>query len=215
MSASVIVNSPVRGEWAVMNPPGHPRFAYDLLAVNTRKFPYRSASLLRHIFSTISVEDTLAWGMPVYAVLPGTVLAACDGVSDRRRLSMARDLIRLLFFGPKVAPPFSNLGGNHVILDCGGVYPLYAHLQKGSVAVRPGQAVRVGDLLGRVGNSGSSLQPHLHFQVMSSPDPFPLFRNLIPITVARVRCKRAGEWQSDLEHELRNGDHLEFGEAAT
>lgn len=34
------------------------------------------------------------------------------------------------------------------------------------------------DLLGKVGNSGSSLQPHLHFQVMNSPDHFPLFKNL-------------------------------------
>lgn len=214
MNASVVVESPVRGEWAVMNPPGHAALAFDLLAVDDRKFPYKDASFMRHIFSTISVENTLAWGKPVYAVLPGTVVEAFDGVDDRPRLSMVRDLVRLLFFGPKVAPPFSNLGGNYVILDCGGVYPLYAHLQKGSVAVRAGQAVRAGDLLGAVGNSGSSLQPHLHFQVMNSPDPFPLFRNLMPFAISKVRCKRDGKWQSDLDHELKNGDHLEFDEAA-
>ena len=212
MSASVVVQGPVRGEWAVMNPPWHPKLAFDLLAVDARRLPYKGATLLRHIFSTISVENTLAWGMPVYAALPGTVIAAVDGVADRPRLSMARDLFHLRFFGPKIEPPFSNLGGNHVILDCGGVYPLYAHLQQGSVAVRPGQAVRAGDLLGAVGNSGSSLQPHLHFQVMNSADPFPLFENLVPFAISRVRCKRDGEWQSDLDHELKNGDHLDFDE---
>jgi len=210
MSASVVVDGPVRGEWAIMNPPGHPRLAYDFLAVDGRKLPYRGVSLLRHIFSSISVEDTLAWGMPVYAVLPGTVIAAVDGVADRPRLSMIKDLVSLRLSRPEIAPPFSNLGGNHVILDCDGVYPLYAHLQKGSVAVRPGQVVRAGDPLGKVGNSGNSIQPHLHFQVMSSPDPFPLFENLLPFAVSRVRCKHDGQWQSDRDHELKNGEHLEF-----
>jgi murein DD-endopeptidase MepM/ murein hydrolase activator NlpD len=79
-------------------------------------------------------------------------------------------------------PPFSNLGGNHVILDCGGYFPLYAHLRQGTVSVKVGDVVKEGDLIGRVGNSGASLQPHLHFQVMSSFDPFPLFENLLPFT---------------------------------
>jgi len=210
MSAPVIVQAPVLGEWAIMNPPGHPRRAFDFLAVDDSKYPYKGASLLRHIFSTITVEQTHAWGMPVYAVLPGTVISASDGAPDRLRLSMAKDLLRLLLFGPKVAPPFSNLGGNFVILDCGGVYPLYAHLRDGSVVVRPGQVVGAGDLLGAVGNSGSSVQPHLHFQVMGSPDPFPLFQNLLPIAICNVLCKRDGNWQSEVIHEFENGEHLKF-----
>lgn len=212
MNTSVVVQAPVRGEWAVMNPPGHPRRAFDLLAVDDDKYPYKDASLMRHIFSTITVQHTYAWAMPVYAVLSGRVVSACDGAPDRLRLSMVKDLVRLLFFGPKVAPPFSNLGGNYVILDCGDVYPLYAHLQNGSVVVRPGQVVRAGDRLGAVGNSGSSIQPHLHFQVMSSPDPFPLFQNLLPFAFSNVQCKREGNWQSDLIHELKNGEHLKFDE---
>jgi murein DD-endopeptidase MepM/ murein hydrolase activator NlpD len=193
-----------------MNPPGHPRLAFDFLAVDENKNPYKGTSLLRHIFSTITVENTHAWSKPVYAVLPGTVVSAYDGAPDRRPLSMVKDLLRLLLFGPKVAPPFSNLGGNYVILDCGDVYPLYAHLQNGSVKVHPGQVVRTGDLLGAVGNSGSSLQPHLHFQVMTSPDPFPLFQNLLPVAISEVQCKRGGNWDSELNHELKNGEHLKF-----
>lgn len=195
-----------------MNPPGHPKLAFDFIAVDGKKHPYKGASLLRHIFSTIAVEQTHAWGMPVYAVLPGRVVSATDGAPDRPRISMVKDLLRILLFGPKVAPPFSNLGGNFVILDCRGVYPLYAHLRNGSVAVRPGQLVRAGDLLGTVGNSGSSLQPHLHFQVMGSPDPFPLFQNLLPIAIASVQCKRDGNWTSELNHTLKNGEHLKFDE---
>lgn len=204
---NTVVNPPVRGEWAIFNPPGHPKLAFDFLAVNEHGNPYKNASLLRHLFSRISVENTLAWGMPVYAALPGTVIAASDGTPDRPSLSMLRDLVNLLLFGPKREPPFSNLGGNHVILNCGGVFPLYAHLRCGSVLVRPGQEVLAGEPLGAVGNSGASLQPHLHFQVMSSPDPFPLFQNLLPLALSTARRKANGQWQAEVNYRPRNGDH--------
>jgi len=210
MTAPIVVNPPVRGEWSIFNPPGHPPLAYDFLAVNDRRDPYKNASLTRHLFSRISVENTLAWGMPVYAVLPGTVVAASDGVADRLDLSMIRDLFRLMLFGPKQEPPFSNLGGNYVVLDCGNAYPLYAHLRCGSVLVRAGQTVAAGEPLGVVGNSGSSLQPHLHFQVMSSPDPFPLFQNLLPVVLSNVRCKRDGRWDSETNHVPASGDHYQL-----
>lgn len=210
MSSPVVVNSPVRGEWSIFNPPGHPKLAFDFLAVNERRSPYKNSSLVRHLFSRITVENTLAWDMPVYAVLPGTVIAASDGTPDRPSLSMIRDLIGLLFFGPRIQPPFSNLGGNHVILDCGGVFPLYAHLRCDSVCVRPGQSVAAGEKLGVVGNSGSSLQPHLHFQVMSSADPFPLFQNLLPIALADVQYKRHGQWHTEVAHPPASGDHYLF-----
>ena len=208
MIAQVVLRPPVRGQWAIFNPPGHPPLAFDLLAVDEHKSPYKGASLARHILSRIIVENTLAWGMPVYAALAGTVIAASDGAPDRHQLSMLRDLLALLFFGPKITPPFSNLGGNYVVLDCGGVYPLYAHLRCGSVLVRAGQSVAAGEPLGAVGNSGSSLQPHLHFQVMSSPDPFPLFQNLLPMVFSQVRCKRNGQWQDEATHVPRSGDHF-------
>jgi hypothetical protein len=94
-----------------MNPPGHAKLAFDFLAVDDQKSPYKGASLLRHILSIIPVENTLAWDQPVFSVMDGIVIAASDGVSDRARISMARDLFRLMLFGPKMAPPFSALGG--------------------------------------------------------------------------------------------------------
>lgn len=60
--------------------------------------------------------------------------------------------------------------GNSVILDLGNhQYALYAHLQPGSIKVRPRERVKRGQVLGLVGNSGNSLAPHLHFQVMDGP----------------------------------------------
>lgn len=210
MNQSLALNPPVRGQWAIMNPPGHAKLAFDFLAVDGRKSPYQGVSLLRHVFSTISVENTLAWAQPVFSVMDGTVVAASDGVPDRERINMTGDLLRLMLFGPKVQPPFSALGGNYVILKCGDVYPLYAHLKQGSVCVRAGDMVRSGDLLGQVGNSGSSLQPHLHFQVMSSPDPFPLFKNLVPFAISSALRRSEKHWQPVIREALRNGDHLQF-----
>ncbi len=208
MSDPIVLNSPVHGQWAILNPPRHATLAYDFLAVDDSKSPYNGVSLLRHIVTTVSVDVTLAWNRPVVAVADGLVVAASDGAPDRERICMARDLIRLMVFGPKLTPPFSALGGNYVILKCGEVYPLYAHLRNGSVRVRPGDMVRNGDVLGMVGNSGSSLQPHLHFQVMAGPDPFPLFKNLLPFVLASCKVRKGGEWQAVSNATLSNGDHL-------
>lgn len=52
--------------------------------------------------------------------------------------------------------------GNHVVLGAGSEEILIAHLKKGSVAVTAGQRVQAGQLLGVVGNSGNSTEPHLH-----------------------------------------------------
>ena len=61
---------------------------------------------------------------------------------------------------------FPNPAGNFVrILHDDGTHSAYLHLKRGSVAVKPGQAVSTGTLLGRSGNTGHSTGPHLHFVV--------------------------------------------------
>lgn len=60
--------------------------------------------------------------------------------------------------------------GNHVTIDHGnGVHSLYAHLRRGSVRVAVGDRVSAGDVIGEVGNSGNTSEPHLHFQLMDRP----------------------------------------------
>jgi len=156
------------------------------------------------------VDATYAWGQPVYAPLDGVVVACSDGAPDRERISMVRDLVKLLVFRPEPGSPFPAYGGNYIVLQCGNVYPLLAHLRCGSVRVKAGDQVRVGDLLGEVGNSGSSIQPHLHFQVMSSENPFPLFENLLPFKLREFRKKIGGKWIGLSNAPLGNGDHLQL-----
>lgn len=71
--------------------------------------------------------------------------------------------------------------GNFIVQDIGGAYVLYAHMQPGSVTAKPGDKVKRGDRLGKVGNSGNSQAPHLHLHVMDGPSP--LQSNGLPYVV--------------------------------
>jgi murein DD-endopeptidase MepM/ murein hydrolase activator NlpD len=75
-----------------------------------------------------------------------------------------------------------NPAGNFVYLKCGASGVLLAHLMQSSVAVTPGDRVREGQQIGRVGNSGYSTEPHLHIHAQRggggadflAADPLPL-----------------------------------------
>jgi murein DD-endopeptidase MepM/ murein hydrolase activator NlpD len=65
---------------------------------------------------------------------------------------------------------WQNAGGNHVVVDIGyGLSAFYAHMRPGSVAVKEGDVVTTGQVLGHVGNTGSSSEAHLHFQIIDRP----------------------------------------------
>ncbi|HEY6154939.1 MAG TPA: M23 family metallopeptidase [Candidatus Udaeobacter sp.] len=65
-----------------------------------------------------------------------------------------------------------TVDGNHVVLDLGGGrFAFYAHLQKNSIRVSPGDAVKKGAVLGKLGNTGNTSAPHLHFHIMNRPSP--------------------------------------------
>jgi murein DD-endopeptidase MepM/ murein hydrolase activator NlpD len=61
--------------------------------------------------------------------------------------------------------------GNSIFLDLGGGrYAFYAHLQPGSVQAKAGDHVKRGDVLGKLGHSGNSTAPHLHFHVCTAAE---------------------------------------------
>jgi murein DD-endopeptidase len=95
--------------------------------------------------------DGNGFGTDVIAVADGTIAAAVDDTPDRTP--------------PPVAP--ESASGNYVALDLGGGrFAFYEHLQQGSIAVTAGQRVTRGQVIARLGSSGStSIGPHLHFHV--------------------------------------------------
>jgi murein DD-endopeptidase MepM/ murein hydrolase activator NlpD len=93
-------------------------------------------------------------GVTVHAVAAGLVIAMRDGEFDR---------------WSKVLPFPEDVNGNFVaILHDNGVVTDYWHFKKNSILVRVGDRVAAGQLLGEVGSSGYSTDPHLHFEVTDS-----------------------------------------------
>ena len=88
----------------------------------------------------------LIYGDPVVAPCQGRVVFAEDGAADM----------------PPPQADRAHMAGNHVILECGSAWIVLGHLQRGSVAVQVGQITEIGHVLGLVGNSGNTGEPHLH-----------------------------------------------------
>ena len=91
-----------------------------------------------------ALADYEIFGDIVRSPCEGTVLAVQDTVADNPP-------------GVSAVEP-----ANHVTLRCGNAEVYIAHLMQNSVAVATGKAVKRGEPLGRVGNSGYTLEPHLH-----------------------------------------------------
>lgn len=96
------------------------------------------------------------YGTPLYSPTDGKVVHSLDGMPD-------------------LTPPESdgaNPAGNQVVIQPEGteLFVLLAHLQTGSVVVEKGQGVKQGQLIGRVGNSGNTSEPHLHIHCVRAVD---------------------------------------------
>ena len=97
-----------------------------------------------------------SYGVEVLAVADAIVASVKDGIAENVPLSPTRAV-------PITA---DTIGGNNVTLALGnGAFAFYAHLQPGSLRVKPGDRVRRGQVLGLLGNSGNSDAPHLHFHI--------------------------------------------------
>ncbi|MCI0387218.1 MAG: M23 family metallopeptidase [Acidobacteria bacterium] len=102
------------------------------------------------------------YGAEALAVADSTVVAVKDGIPENVPGATSR----------AVPITLETIGGNYVILDLGqGRYAFYAHLQPGQIRVKVGDKVRRGHILGLVGNSGNSTEPHLHFHISDANSP--------------------------------------------
>ncbi len=131
-------------------------------------------------------EDYWAWGQPVLAPADGTVIVA---VNDAEDLPPNAPLAERSASG--------NPGGNHVVIQTAdNEYVFVAHMQEGSVRVRPGDDVRAGDMLGLTGNSGNSSEPHIHIHIQDTPDMLDFQATGIPLRFASAIVD--GELQADV-----------------
>ena len=130
------------------------RFAIDWVKVDDRGRTFSGDSLKNSSY--------YAYGSDALAVADGIVTEVKDGIPENVPGLNSR----------AVPITLETVGGNHVILDIGGGhFAFYAHLQPGSIKVRTGEHVKRGELLGLVGNSGNSTEPHLHFHLSDASSP--------------------------------------------
>ncbi|THC47190.1 M23 family metallopeptidase [Streptomyces sp. A1499] len=179
--APVEVEAPVTGRWSALNSPADKVPSHgthglgQTYAIDITAEPEEGARPAPVWFWPVARHGAAypAFGAPLLAVADATVVHAEDGQRDHLSRS---SLLGVLYFwlvegvGRSIGGT-RRIVGNHVVLDLGeGTYAMYAHVQRGSLAVRAGDRVVAGQRLGGCGNSGNSTEPHVHFQLMDGPD---------------------------------------------
>ncbi len=123
--------------------------AFDLVIVDQKGQTFKTNGLTN--------EDFYAFGQPLLAPCDAEVVSVVEGVKDN-------------------IPGEMNSGqvtGNTVVLKiAANEYLLFAHFKQNSIAIKKGDLVKKGQLLGLCGNSGNSSEPHLHFHIQDKEDMF-------------------------------------------
>lgn len=125
-------------------------YALDIVAVD--RVGFRAQSL-----QPADPSQYRVFGMLVHAPCAGTIVVAVDGLPDMQVPIHDR----------------SNIAGNHVLIRCQEplVDVLLAHLRKGTVRVHVEDTIVVGQVIGAVGNSGGTDEPHLHVHAQQEGPP--------------------------------------------
>ncbi len=179
----IIIGAPLRGKnWWTPNGPANDsihrrtitaignhlglpeRFAVDWIQLGADGNSYRGSESDNRSYHCYDAD--------ILAVADGRVIATKDGIPENVPNSS------------KMAVPITldTIGGNYVEEDLGDSrYAFYAHLIPGTVAVKVGDQVKRGQVLGKLGNSGNSTEPHLHFQICDAAQP--LLCNGLPFEI--------------------------------
>jgi hypothetical protein len=195
---------PLRGEWTAFNTPAEripshgtdyfaQRYAFDLARLDMHRQQVSPHGFWRHGLGILRTDSCFGWAQPVLAPFNGRVVAAADGWPDRLRLSFFTNALRAFVF-PRLptGDDYRPLTGNYIFLEGADGIAMLAHLKHGSVRVGVGERVLAGQALALVGNSGNSMMPHLHFQLMDGIDPFSA--TALPCKFATLELWDGADW---------------------
>jgi murein DD-endopeptidase MepM/ murein hydrolase activator NlpD len=126
------------------------RYAYDFVLLDDKNNQYSTDGK--------TDGDYIGFGKEVYAIGEGNVIYASNAHNDDKTFDMnvlAKDPLEL--YGNCIAIQHAN-----------GSVSVYGHLKHNSVTVKVGDQVKAQQIIGRIGVSGSSFFPHLHFEVRTA-----------------------------------------------
>lgn len=144
---------PIMGEWTISQ--GHEgeithkedwKYAWDFDIRDDKDSTYRLPG--------ISLEDYYCYNLPVVAASSGYVVQIIDSIDDNKVGEVDLE---------------HNWGNTIVIKHGEYMYSKLSHLKKGTFKVKQGDYVKKGDVVAYCGSSGRSPEPHLHFQIQTTP----------------------------------------------
>ena len=132
---------PIIGEWFISQ-------GYD------GKITHRYEDGSSYKMPGYETEDYYCWDLPVIAPADGTVIEVVNDIEDNHIGKVNLE----------------NNWGNTVIIQHGEyLFSKISHFKKDTIQVEVGTFVKKGTLLGKCGSSGRSPEPHLHFQMQTTP----------------------------------------------
>jgi hypothetical protein len=158
------------------------KFAFDILGVDEKGETHRGDGTKN--------EDYYCFGRELLAPADGVVIEAIDGVRDNTPGSMNS---------------YCLVGNCVVIQHRTNEVSVLAHFQRGTVAVKAGDQVKRGQLLGKCGNSGNSSEPHLHYQLQNSP----IFQDALGIKCNFNKVALAGDTMPKSNYSPIKGDIID------
>jgi murein DD-endopeptidase MepM/ murein hydrolase activator NlpD len=199
----IVVSLPFAGLWRARNSPARrvpshgtdllgERYAIDFVGVDGRRRRTADHRDWRTFLATEPADRFFAYGRPILAPADGVVVEAHDGEPDHAgRRSQLALVPYALGQAARLRQGVPAIAGNYLVLEMRGMGAFVAlvHLRAGSLRVVAGAKVTAGQHLAACGNSGNSTEPHVHVQVMDSPD----------LSVARgvpMAFRRFREWPS-------------------
>ena len=181
--ALAVISLPFAGRWLARNSPARripshgtdllgERYAIDFIGVDHRR---RTAARRdwRTFLATEPAERFFAYRRPILAPTDGIVVDVHDGEIDHvGRRSQLSLVPYALGQRARLRQGVGAIAGNYLIIALrdSGAFVALAHLRAGSIRVSIGEMVTTGQPVAECGNSGNSTQPHVHVQVMDSPD---------------------------------------------
>jgi hypothetical protein len=147
------VHLPFFGEWHVSQ--GYEgnithkedwKYALDFVVVDETKHTFKLPGM--------ALTDYYCYNLPVLAPADGYITEAIDGIED----NAIKDINIQ-----------QNWGNTIIIKHAETLFSKLSHLKAGSIQVKPGDFVQRGQIIATCGSSGRSPEPHLHFQMQSTP----------------------------------------------